>query len=671
MRALLDRLPIRWQVLTGFGLVLLALLGMVTITELSLRNAGQQLEELGAVSESTVDLERSARLFTEAQRDLRQFLGNGDESVLPAMSGNLTAAETQLQEMLLHLSTAERRRQAEVLIAMLRDYGAKLGMAVRERQVTEQAAATLDRQGVQTRQALSTLMEASLALGDDNAGALAGKAQESLMLVRVIAGRYRLNPDEEGKQRVQRELAELSQRVRALDAAVGDPDLRPKLAEISRMTAESTAAFTALVQASESFRQAMEQEMRPVAARFQEALSALQREHVTAMTALQDSTEADFDALRRQSLMIAAGALVLGAVLALLIGNALSSGINGMAVAMQKLAGGDLSVTIPSLKNRHEMGRMAAAVQVFRDNAERVRALEEEATAEKTRTEAAQREARLSLASGFEQAVGIVVEGVASAARSVEGSAISLSAAAEQAGRQSASVDSAAQGASASVNTVAAAAEELSASIREITGQVTETARTAQAAATQADRVNTSVGGLAEAAARIGDVVRLIGDIAGQTNLLALNATIEAARAGDAGKGFAVVASEVKQLAAQTAKATEEIDRQISAMQAETNSAVGSIREITGVVLRINEAAASIAAAVEEQQAATQEIARSVQVAAQGTREVTANIAGISGAAQDTGRAASGLRSASTELTQRAGQLQSAVGEFLAQVRQG
>jgi len=188
-------------------------------------------------------------------------------------------------------------------------------------------------------------------------------------------------------------------------------------------------------------------------------------------------------------------------------------------------------------------------------------------------------------------------------------------------------------------------------------------------AATEAERTNTVVSGLAEAAQKIGEVVNLITDIADQTNLLALNATIEAARAGDAGKGFAVVANEVKSLANQTARATEDIGREIGSVQTETRTAVSAIESISGIIGRINEVTSTIASAVQEQDAATQEIARNVQQASQGTAEVSSTIVGVTEAAREAGSAAENVLQATSSLNEQSTQLKSMVERFLADVR--
>jgi methyl-accepting chemotaxis protein len=273
------------------------------------------------------------------------------------------------------------------------------------------------------------------------------------------------------------------------------------------------------------------------------------------------------------------------------------------------------------------------------------------------------------LADSFEHDIGAVVEAVASSAERLQASAGQLSAAAETSGREAAAVAAAGGRAHGDVQSVAAAAEEMAASVAEIARRVGEAAEVAGRAVAEARATDTTVQGLSEAATRIGDVVRLIGDIAGQTNLLALNATIEAARAGEAGKGFAVVASEVKSLAGQTAKATEEIGKQIAEMQAATAQAVGAIRGIGATVERTSEIATTIAAAVEEQGAATQEIARSAAQVAEATQTVASRIEGVRGAAEATGGSAGAMRDDSGRLAAQATVLREKAGGFLKAVR--
>ena len=357
------------------------------------------------------------------------------------------------------------------------------------------------------------------------------------------------------------------------------------------------------------------------------------------------------------------------AVVGFLLGRSISKALSGMVDAMTRLARGELSIAVPGIGRKDEIGEMAGAVEVFRTNmteAERLRAEQAEADARRR----AQRKADMKrLADDFEGAVGEIIETVSSAATELEASSNTLTQAAERSNGLANSVASASEEASANVQSVSSASEEMTTSISEISRQVQESARVADVAVEQAQRTNARVGELTKAAGRIGDVVDLINTIAGQTNLLALNATIEAARAGEAGRGFAVVASEVKALAEQTAKATGEIGQHIGAIQTATQDSVGAIKEIGDTIARMSEISSTIAAAVEEQGAATQEISRNIQHAAQGTSDVSANIGEVQRGAGETGAASAQVHSAAQSLSQESNRLKSEVARFLDSVR--
>ncbi|WP_374369941.1 methyl-accepting chemotaxis protein [Dongia sp.] len=367
----------------------------------------------------------------------------------------------------------------------------------------------------------------------------------------------------------------------------------------------------------------------------------------------------------------AAGTVAISILLGVFLSRTIGAPIVRMTNAMTALAQGNTATEIPARGRKDEVGQMAEAVQVFKDNMIETERLRSEQEAAKKRAEEDRRKAMLGLADQFETSVGGVVTAVTTAAQELQKTAQSMSSVAEEAAHQSNAVAAASQQLTQNVQTVASATEELSASIQEIGNQVTESTRIVSGAVIQANDTNDKVKGLAAAAQKIGEVVTLINEIASQTNLLALNATIEAARAGEAGKGFAVVASEVKNLATQTAKATDEIGGQIRAIQEATDSSADAIQGITTTIARVNEISTTIASAVEEQGAATQEISRNVQQAATGTNEVSSNVAGVTQASQQTSAGASQVLNAATELARNGETLRSQVDQFLRQIRAG
>jgi methyl-accepting chemotaxis protein len=369
-------------------------------------------------------------------------------------------------------------------------------------------------------------------------------------------------------------------------------------------------------------------------------------------------------------LLVLSGVIVaIGVGLSWFLAGSITRPLVRMVAVLKQLATNDHSATIPDTDRRDEIGQMAQAAQVFKDNmveTDRLRA-ERAMTDQKA---AAQRKADMAqMADGFESAVGEIIDTVSSAATELEASAGTLTMSAVRSEGLAGTVARASEEASTNVQSVASATEEMSSSINEISRQVAKSANIANEAVDQARKTNDRVAELARAAARIGDVVELINTIAGQTNLLALNATIEAARAGEAGRGFAVVASEVKALAEQTAKATGEISQQIDGIQSATQESVGAIKEIGDIIGRMSEISSTIAAAVEEQGAATREISRNVQQAAQGTTQVSTNIGDVQRGAAETGSASSQVLSAAQSLSSESNRLKMEVGKFMNTVR--
>lgn len=366
---------------------------------------------------------------------------------------------------------------------------------------------------------------------------------------------------------------------------------------------------------------------------------------------------------------IAGGILLVTLLFAWLINRDITRSLGDLRTAMQRLAKGDLSVAVAGTDRRDEVGAMAQAVQVFKENAGRIQALQGEQKLAEARATEDRRTALFRLADRFDKEVGGVVEIVAAAGVDMSVAARQVTRTATEATTQASAALAEAGQATMNVQGVAAAIEEMAATGSEISRQVAQASAIARQAADEGRRTNVSVAGLAEAAQKVGDVVQLIQDIAAQTNLLALNATIEAARAGDAGKGFAVVAGEVKNLADQTAKATTDIRAQIAAIQAESGSALQAIQAISKTVQSVDEIAASISAAVEQQSAAMQEISGNVQQAASRTQQVAHGLELVSGGLGANGTAANEVLSSADRLAQQAQVLRKEVEGFLGAIR--
>jgi methyl-accepting chemotaxis protein len=528
----------------------------------------------------------------------------------------------------------------------------------------------MNKLGDEAYQILNDTIDAALQARDTRLASTLGQVQAELSLVRLAGLKFMASPKPELRQAGKEALEKLTE---TLDQALASTTSR-RQADMRKITALLPRYETAFDEAADAIAAMDKIRTTDFAILAEEVGTALDRfaaaERESGQGISAEVQKLADDSLTR--LMAVAGiAMLFGLAIQLVTSIGITRPVKDMTIAMRRLAEGDLTIDVPAKNNRDELGAMAQSIQIFKENAQRVEALEAAQKATLASNEAQKRAAMERLARDFEQSVTRVVVAVSRSSADLLSSAVKMSTTAADTKREIQTVANASHQASKNVQTAAAASEQLASSIAEIGRQVEHSTDIAGKAVGDVVATGEAVNALASAARRISVVLALITEIAGRTNLLALNATIEAARAGEAGKGFAVVAAEVKSLATQTARATNEINEQVRAIQTATGSSVTAMERIGATIDEMREIAAGIAAAVEQQGAATQEIARNVQEAATGADEVSNGVSGVVQAADKASDASIEVQTLAKTVGDQSNRLQAETDEFLHSVRAG
>ncbi len=670
---LLNQWKISSKITLGFVCVVMILAGTALSSYFSLNTITASMSEYFVIADYRRNTGVANVDFISFHDKVGNFVVTGDEKQAAAASElksalsddfdklKKSAVDPQFQELIGQTVTkfATYTRLIDTAFALKREQLALM-------------AKSLDPTGLKFRPAFADLYALIDKTGDFALRATAAEALEHIMRIRLNANKLisRGEKDDNAQQRLDDSYGIFLKLTNTVtDTADGNREIGQMVGNIQQMAETYRGAATSSIKISSDLQKLLHGELERASEAMHEVLRSIRQRAVEQGDLIENRSKEVLAQASTLNIAFSVAGILAGLVLSWFIGRGISNPIIVTTDAMRRLASGDRHIEIPGVGRGDEIGAMAEALNVFKENLIETERLRQSQEDQKRQAEIARKSELNTLAENFERAVGGIVQNVASGATQLTDAAKTMTQEAEETKAQSAICAHASGTASANVQSVAAATEQLSYSIREIGDQVHRSQKIATDAAVEADNMNGRVRELAEGAERIGSIIDVINQIAAQTNMLALNATIEAARAGEAGRGFAVVAQEVKALAEQTAKATTEIGVQISSIQDSTKNAAGFIASIARTTQEVSSIAVAIASAVEEQSSATKEIARNVQEASRGTKDVTTNIENVSRSSQASGAAASQIFSAATDLSHQSETLRNEVREFLRTVR--
>lgn len=666
--ASLNNLKITHKISASFVLIVAIVLGLVAFSTINVKNIDLDFDEyeiITADASSLMQMEKTLAAFRLAAVKFRLSQAEADKDHALSYAKKL-GQETQDFED--RVKDPKIVSMIDVIAAETKDYLANFAKVIEEQERFEAIMLGQDKIGPAMRGEIDVLMSGARQNMMTDALFAAATFQENFLMARF---KYKAFMDDNKQETLQDGLqhlgeakkynAQFAQYVRGSDLAAKSKELAGQLDTYEMGMKESGEAIRLRNEAFDV--------LNVLGPKIKDGYGAIYEQFSQDQERLGANMQSSLHKVIEISIVVGVAIALLCAFIAFTMARMLSKNIALVIGQMQRLSQGDLSFEVEGAERGDEIGTMAKALVVFRQNGQEVKRLEEEQKITEQRQAEERRAAMMKMADEFDSRVGSIVEGVANAASQMRSMSAQLAAAIEETTVQSSSVAAASEQATVNVQTVAAASEELTASIREIARNVQDTAHTAKACASAARTSQEHLKDLQNAIGEIDGVIQSINDVAEQTNLLALNATIEAARAGEAGKGFAVVASEVKSLANETHKMTGEITEKVMAVKKTSEATIEAINSILQQIEAVDGKTNSVAAAVEEQSASTNEISRNVQEAATGTQEVSTNIQHIQSAANNSASATQHLETSSESLSQQADSLKNSVVEFLKEVR--